>query len=76
MQQQFEQVVRFYQKKLVDRCMLITCINCDHWEAAEKTDLITGEIIVQEPHCGLFKQLPPPEVIVYGCPHWVDYIPF
>ncbi len=41
------------------------CLNCDWWRAEPGAG-----------QCGKFKATPPPEVIIKGCPHWEDLIPF
>lgn len=50
-------------KEMVRSCTIHSCLNCDHF----RNDL-----------CNNFgqPQLPPPEVIVFGCLHWEVYVPF
>ena len=41
-----------------------SCLNCDHWDHEAGTQ------------CLKYKAVPPPKVIVYGCPDWTEHIPF
>lgn len=48
--------------------MFISCINCEHW--------IEGPPNNRQQICGLFKSRPPTKVIVCGCEHHSDNLPF
>lgn len=63
------------QRLLVSSGNWRTCLNCEHFT----------EVTVMSPnerenktykHCGLYRAVPPPEVIVHGCKDWQDEIPF
>jgi len=56
------ELIRAYQKVLVERGLLITCLNCEHF-IGKKT-------------CSKFNADPPAETILYGCPAWDQQIPF
>lgn len=43
------------------------CLNCDQWQKNYTT---------KEQRCGKFQAMPPPEVLVVGCEHHSDLIPF
>lgn len=40
-----------------------SCLNCDHWDQVNEI-------------CTTFKERPPAKVIVCGCEHHIDEIPF
>lgn len=46
---------------LKDKGLFNNCLNCNHWK---------------DDKCGKFDQLPPPEVIVKGCPEHTHWMPF
>lgn len=48
---------------LIDGGYFRNCVNCSEWKEKEKI-------------CGKFNILPPPDVIVTGCLHHSDIIPF
>lgn len=56
------ELIRAYQKVLVERGFLITCLNCEHF--------------IDKKTCSKFQAEPPAEVILYGCPAWDQIIPF
>ena len=53
---------------LMDHGFFKTCANCSHW--------IEGPPHNRQQLCGLFKQRPPTNIIVSGCPEHSDNIPF
>lgn len=55
-------------KYLDEMGMFTSCINCEHW--------IEGPPDNRQQLCGLFKARPPTKVIVSGCEHHSDNIPF
>lgn len=54
--------IRAYQRILVERGLIITCLNCEYF--------------VGKTECSKFKANPPAEVILFGCPGWDQLIPF
>jgi len=52
-----------FVEMLVDHGFFRSCLNCSEWNK-------------KEDKCNKFKCLPPPEVIVTGCEHHSDIIPF
>lgn len=48
---------------LIDGGYFRNCVNCAEWKEKENI-------------CGLYNRLPPPNVIVTGCLHHSDIIPF
>lgn len=48
------------RKELIDQGKVRTCINCEYFEDSA---------------CSQFGAVPPPKIIVYGCPFWL-YLPF
>ena len=61
-----EAVIEF-QKKLMRRHALHSCLNCEYWTKDDKGNVLG---------CGLHKAFPPPEVVVYSCRDWEGDIPF
>jgi hypothetical protein len=53
---------------LDDRGLFRNCLNCAKWNDTERGDANTG--------CSKYQKLPPPSVIVSGCPEHSDLIPF
>lgn len=64
-----------FQKRMVEMDVWCSCLNCEHWE--ELT-------VVQPAGCKTVKlgcelaggAVPPPEILVHGCPAWEYDIPF
>jgi hypothetical protein len=54
-----------YQEALLKKVFWRSCLNCTFW--------VEGQV---NTGCGLYRQMPPPKVIVHGCPAWEDQIPF
>ncbi len=54
--------LRAHQRLMVERGLIITCLNCEHFIGKEE--------------CSQFKAKPPAEVILFGCPGWDHRIPF
>ena len=52
-------------EKLHSLGLASTCLSCKHYEVEE------GRIV-----CGLVGQVPPPNVVVKGCPSWDGNLPF
>ena len=57
-----DDIVKF-QKELLDANVWRSCLNCEEWHPSQRL-------------CMKYKMLPPPEVIVHGCPEWLISIPF
>lgn len=57
-----EDVDRLTQK-LHAQGLIHSCLTCEHFDEASET-------------CHVYKQRPPARVIAYGCPSWIDDIPF
>ena len=51
------------QRNMIKAAKWTTCLNCEYWDH----DLA---------QCGKFEARPPAEVVVIGCEHWLDVIPF
>lgn len=49
------------QNQVVTAYGWLTCLNCEHW---------------RDDKCKLYNAVPPPAVIVHGCPSHEDKIPF
>jgi hypothetical protein len=53
------------QKRLVLDGILMTCLNCEFYDATKKHA------------CTQFDATPPPETLVYSCvTHWIQEVPF
>lgn len=50
-------------EQLLTHGILHSCVNCEEWNEERSV-------------CDKFATLPPPDVIVYGCPEWNIEIPF
>lgn len=57
-----------HQETLLKAAIWRSCINCINWQEIP----MSGRTM----RCGLYKQTPPPNVIVNGCRDWEDDIPF
>jgi hypothetical protein len=55
------------RKEMITMCEVAgtvsNCMNCEHWDK-------------QFAQCDTYKQVPPPHILIYGCPEWEHYIPF
>lgn len=60
MDSDFEEAKKLH-RFLVRQGAVSTCLNCVNWN---------GEC------CTLAKTVPPPEVLVFGCPAWDNTLPF
>lgn len=56
-----------FTESLRDMGLFRNCLNCSEWQKNYTT---------KEQRCGKYLVLPPPEVIVVGCPQHSDFIPF
>ena len=64
-----------WQREMVKRGVLTTCLNCESWWSGAINP--AGPGASQKPaQCLKFNALPPPEVLVYGCPDWEQLMPF
>jgi len=57
-----------FQERLIRTGQWRTCINCEYWTEIPNSN--------RTMICGKWGQTPPLEVIVVGCPEWIDRIPF
>ncbi len=62
-------------KGMIERGVLPSCLNCLYWQHITKVHLDDNTTQAYH-HCSKWKQVPPPEVIVYSCPNWEQDIPF
>lgn len=53
---------------MLEQGLFRSCLNCEHW--------IEGPPNNRQQICGMFKSRPPTSVIVCGCEHHSDNIPF
>ena len=58
-------VIRKFVETLTDAGLFRYCTNCNHWSKPPNNH-----------GCSKFQAMPPPEVIVVGCEHHSDLIPF
>lgn len=58
-------------KEMINKFVFPSCLNCEHW-----ADNRVGGNSTGTKQCLLYNALPPPEVIVYGCPDYLADIPF
>jgi len=66
-----------HQHILLKAALWRSCLNCMNWK--DKTEVTNEKFNGQTKtykHCGLYQQVPPPDVIVNGCRDWEDDIPF
>lgn len=62
-----------FQKRALRSEVWCSCLNCDEWR---EVTLVEGGAASKQTLCCKYKALPPPEVLVHGCPEWVPLIPF
>lgn len=63
-----------FQERIVRSQNWTTCLNCEHWQ--EVTTVKGQEDAKKEKGCSKYGVVPPPEVLVHGCPEWDGEIPF
>lgn len=56
-----------FQNRAIKAQVWRCCLNCDYWAKPAGAD---------HEMCDRYRQLPPPEVLVVGCPGWSSLIPF
>ena len=65
------------QDRLITGQVWQTCLNCIHWHKRTEIDMTVNPPTKNEvADCGLFKAMPPPHIIVSGCPDHENDIPF
>lgn len=62
-----------YQREAVRRAFWRCCLNCDHYHDGKA---VVGIHAGKPAQCLKFGALPPPEVVVFGCDHYEEVIPF
>jgi hypothetical protein len=62
---------RVLQQGLVKTSYWKCCLNCEHWgdNSCERQ-----EMKIQK--CHKFNVVPPPDVLVHACEHWMVIVPF
>lgn len=63
-----------FQERAVRSQNWTSCLNCEDWQ--EVTTVKGQEDVKKEKRCFRYGVVPPPEVLVHGCPEWVGEIPF
>ena len=71
-----ESLGRNIAELLLDVGIARTCLNCDYWNTDGSYGMPVNFNNKYPEGCTLFKQLPPPKVIVKGCDKHTDQIPF
>jgi len=66
------------QLVVIEEAQWQTCLNCLHW--TQRTTIVEQQdgtfITSNDEYCGKFNGTPPPRIIVNGCDHHENDIPF
>lgn len=64
------EMIKAFHDRLIDRSVIRCCFNCEYWHVKEENGAPPNE------YCLKYRMVPPPRVIVFGCPTWEQLIPF